>query len=61
MIVQDLWQVHYQILLIIFLKKFMKLNVNTGTDKNVKQVELNTKIYTNFKIDSIEQKMLNLQ
>ena len=26
----------------------MKLNVNTGTDKNVKQVELNTKIASAF-------------
>ena len=25
---QDLWQPHYQILLIISLKKFIKLNVN---------------------------------
>ena len=28
LIVQDLWQVHYQILLIISQKEFMKLNVN---------------------------------
>ena len=46
LIVQDLWQVHYQILLIIFLKKIIKLNVNTDTDK--KQVELNTKIASAF-------------
>ena len=31
--VQDLWQVHYQILSIIFLKEFKKLNVNTDTMK----------------------------
>ena len=30
---QDLWQVHYQILSIIFLKEFKKLNVNTDTMK----------------------------
>ena len=28
LIVQDLWQAHYQILLIISLKDFIKLNVN---------------------------------
>ena len=28
LIVQDLWQAHYQILLIILLKKFIELNVN---------------------------------
>ena len=45
LIVQDLWQVHYQILLIILLKEFIKLNVNTDTlIKNVKLAESNTKI-----------------
>ena len=34
---QDLWQAHYQILLIFLLKEFIKLNVNTDTMvKNVK-------------------------
>ena len=28
---QDLWQAHHQILSIIFLKDFIKLNVNTDT------------------------------
>ena len=28
LIVQDLWQAHYQILSIIFLKQFIKVNVN---------------------------------
>ena len=28
LIAQDLWQGHYQILSIIFLKKFIKLNTN---------------------------------
>ena len=42
LIVQDLWQAHNQILLIIFLKEFIKLNVNKHTMiKNVKLVELN--------------------
>ena len=42
LIVQDLWQAHNQILLIIFLKEFIKLNVNKDTMiKNVKLVELN--------------------
>ena len=29
LIVQDLWQAHYQILLIIFLQEFIELNVNS--------------------------------
>ena len=54
-------------MLIIFLKKFIKLNVNTDTDKKCKTGGIKYKNcewfleYTNFKIDSIEQKMLNLQ
>ena len=41
MTTQDLWQAHYQILSIIFLKEFIELNVSTGTMiKNVKFVEL---------------------
>ena len=45
LIAQDLWQVYYQILLIILLKEFIKLNVNTDTlIKNVKLAESNTKI-----------------
>ena len=45
MIVQDLWQAHYQILLIILLKEFIKLNANMDMiTKNVERVELNTKI-----------------
>ena len=40
-----LWQAHYQILLIILLKRFVKLNVIMDMIiKNVKRVELNTKI-----------------
>ena len=49
LVVQDLWQAHYQILLIILLSEFIKLNVNTNTMmKNVKLEELNTKIVSAF-------------
>ena len=49
MTVQDLWQALYQILLIIFLKEFIKLNVNMDEIiKNVKHVELNTKMASAF-------------
>ena len=45
LIAQDLWQAHYQILLIIFLKEFTKLNANADMIiKNVKLAELNTRI-----------------
>ena len=33
LVVQDLWQTHYQILSIIFVKKFIELNVNLNTMK----------------------------
>ena len=40
LIAPDLWQVLYQFLLIIFLKEFIKLNVNMDTIvKNVKLAE----------------------
>ena len=49
LIAQDLWQAHYQILSIIFLKEFIELNVNSDTMiKNVKHVELNISIATVF-------------
>ena len=49
LIAQVLWQVHYQILLIIFLKEFKVLNVNTDMIiKNLKHVELNISIATVF-------------
>ena len=49
LIAQDLWQAHYQILSIILVKEIIKLNVNTDTmTKNVKLMELNTKIVTAF-------------
>ena len=45
LIAEDLWQAHYQILLIILLKEFIKLNVNTDMMKKiVKLEELDTKI-----------------
>ena len=49
LIAQYLWQAHYQIWSIMFLKEFIKLNVNTDTMiKNVELVELNTKYETVF-------------
>ena len=43
LIAQDLWQAHYQILLIILLKEFTKLNANVDMIiKNMKLAELNT-------------------
>ena len=45
LIAQDLQQAHYQILLIIMPKKFIKLNANMDMIiKNVKRVELITNI-----------------
>ena len=44
---QDLWRAHYQILSIIFLREFIKLNVHTDTMiKNVKLEELHMKYET---------------
>ena len=49
LIAQDLWQAHYQILSIIFLKEFIKLNLNTDTiTNNVKLMELHMKYTTVF-------------
>ena len=46
---KDIWQAHYQILSIIFLQEFIKLNVNTDTTiKNVKLAELNINIANVF-------------
>ena len=44
LIAQGLWQAHYQILSIIFLKEFIELNVNTDMIKNMKLVKLNISI-----------------
>ena len=65
LIAQVLWQAHYQILSIIFLKEFIELKVNADMMiKNVKLVELNISIkiffLKIFKDDLIEQKMLML-
>ena len=48
LIVQDLWQAYYQILLIILLKEFIKVNVNKDTV--IKKCETcgNTKTATAF-------------
>ena len=47
--VQDLWQIDYQILSIIFLKEFIELNVNFDTTiNNIKHVELNINVATVF-------------
>ena len=49
LIVKDLWHAHYQMLSIIFLKEFKKLNENTNMMiKNVKLVELTVNIATVF-------------
>ena len=49
MIGQDLWQIHYQILLIILLLELTKLNVNMNIiTKITNGVELNTKIAIAF-------------
>ena len=46
LIVQDLWQAHYQILSIIFLKELIELNVNTEIMiKNVRLKGLSLRIY----------------
>ena len=58
LIAQNLWQTHNQILLIIFLKEFIALNVNKNMKiKNVKQVKLNIIIVTVL-IDTLILKMI---
>ena len=49
LIAQDLWQAHYEILSITFLKKFRKLNVNADIMiKNLRLAELDISIATVF-------------
>ena len=49
LIEQDLWQAHYKILSIIFLKNFVELRVNTNMMiENVKPVQLNISIANVF-------------
>ena len=46
-ITQDLWQAHYQILSIIFLKEFIELNVNKNMMiKTVRLLKLDINIAT---------------
>ena len=57
LIVQGLWQPHYQILSIIFLMEFIKLNVNTDT--MIKKCETCRILkYISFKDDLIKYKYL---
>ena len=59
LIVQNLWQAHYQILPIIFLKEFVKLNVKTDTMiANVKFWKLNISVATVF-LNTQILKMIN--
>ena len=37
LIVQDLWQVHYQMLFVIFQKEFIKINVKIVTAFSIKK------------------------
>ena len=58
LIVQDLWQAHYQILSTTLLKKFAELDVNTDMMiKYLKVVELNISIATVF-LDTQVLKMI---
>ena len=58
LIAQDLWQAYYQTLSIIFLKEFIKLNLNLyQMTKNVKFHDFSLK-QTNFKDDLIKYKCL---
>ena len=46
---QDLWQTYYQVLWIILMNKLIKLTVNIDMIiKNVKRLELNTKIVSYY-------------
>ena len=65
LIAQDLWQAHYQVLSIIFLKEFIELNVKyKHDDKKCETCGIKYKYcdcfieYTNFKDDLIECKWL---
>ena len=59
LIVQDLWRSHHQILSIIFLKKFIKLNGNMDTmKKKLKLLELHIKYATAF-LNTQTLKMIN--
>ena len=52
---QDLWQAYYKILLIILLKEFIKLNVQTVihvvlNTKTLKIIQQNANVYVGIKI-----------
>ena len=58
LIVQDLQQGHYQILLIILLNEFVKLNIKMNmVIKTAKYVEVNTDITTAF-LNALFEKMI---
>ena len=58
LIVQDLQQGHYQILLIILLNEFVKLNIKMNmVIKTAKYVEVNTDITTAF-LNVLTEKMI---
>ena len=59
---QNLWQAHYQILSISFLKEFVKLNVNTEINSEICGIKYKYCVcfleYVNFKDDLTEYKCL---
>ena len=58
LIVQDLQQGHYQILLIILLNEFVKLNIKMNmVIKTAKYVKVNTDITTAF-LNALTEKMI---
>ena len=58
LIVEDLQQGHYQILLIILLNEFVKLNIKMNmVIKTAKYVEVNTDITTAF-LNALTEKMI---
>ena len=58
LVVQDLWQGHYQILSIIFMKAFIKLNINEDVIKIMKRLELNTNIVSSTVLITKTLKMI---
>ena len=58
LVAQDLWQGHYQILSIIFMKAFIKLNINEDVIKIMKRLELNTNILSSTVLITKTLKMI---
>ena len=58
LVAQDLWQGHYQILSIIFMKAFIKLNINEDVIKIMKRLELNTNIVSSTVLITKTLKMI---